>query len=74
MQISAPFGYKEVVPFQKNQKARLLAPGEVPEFARNGNAIPISHTEFQLVARDYPIVFTSGGTGGASSSGTGGGK
>ena len=60
MQIAPPFGYKEVVPFLKNQKARLLAPGEVPEFAQHGNALPISQTEFQAVGRDYPIVFTSG--------------
>lgn len=59
MQISPPFGYKEVVPFLKNQKVRLLAPGQVPEFAQHGNAIPISQTEFQPIARDYPIVFTS---------------
>jgi hypothetical protein len=58
MQISPPFGYKEVVPFLKTQKVRLLAPGQVPEFAQNGNAIPISLSEFQPVARDYPIVFT----------------
>ena len=58
MQIAPPFGYKEVVPFLKNQRVRLLAPGEVPEFARQGNAIPISLSEFQPVARDYPIVFT----------------
>ena len=62
MQISPPFGYKEVVPFLKTQKVRLLAPGEVPEFVQQGNAIPISMTEFQPVARDYPIVFTSDGT------------
>jgi SapC len=63
MQIAPPFGYKEVVPFLKTHKVRLLAPGEVPHFARSGNAIPISHTEFQLVAREYPIVFTSGDEG-----------
>ncbi len=59
MQISPPFGYREVVPFLKTHKVRLLAPGEVPEFAQRGNAVPISHTEFQLVARHYPIVFIS---------------
>src|SRR3954471_10594528 len=58
MQIAPPFGYKEVVPFLKNQKVRLLAPGEVPEFVQHGNAIPISLTEFQPVLHDYPIVFT----------------
>ncbi len=63
MQITPPFGYKEVVPLYKNQKVRLLAPGEIPEFARNLNAIPISYTEFALIAREYPIVFTSGDKG-----------
>ena len=63
MQIAPPFGYREVVPFLKTQKVRLLAPGEVPEFARRGNAIPISYTEFQLIAREYPIVFTTGDEG-----------
>ena len=59
MQISPPFGYKEVVPFLKNQKVRLPAAGEVPEFAQRGNAIPISLSEFQALAREYPIVFTA---------------
>lgn len=60
MQIAPPFGYQEVVPFLKTQKVRLLGAREVPGFAQRSNAIPISHTEFQLVAREYPIVFTSG--------------
>ncbi|HZO00323.1 MAG TPA: SapC family protein [Burkholderiales bacterium] len=63
MQISPPFGYKEVVPFLKTQKVRLLAPGEVPEFVQRGNAVPISHTEFQPIGRHYPIVFTTGDEG-----------
>jgi len=63
MQIAPPFGYTEVVPFLKTQKVRLLAPGEVPEFVQRGNAVPISHTEFQPIARHYPIVFTSGDAG-----------
>jgi len=64
MDISPPFGYTEVVPLYKNQKVRLLKPGEVPPFARELNAIPISFTEFALIAKDYPIVFTSGDKGG----------
>ena len=63
MQISPPFGYTEVVPFLKTQKVRLLSPGEVPPFVRQGNAVPISHSEFQPIARHYPIVFTSGDAG-----------
>jgi hypothetical protein len=63
MQIAPPFGYQEVVPFQKTRKVRLLAPGEVPEFVRTGNAVPVSLTEFQPAAHDYPIVFTTGDAG-----------
>ena len=63
MQISPPFGYREIVPFLKTQKVRLPAPGEVPEFVRQGNAIPVSFAEFQAVAREYPIVFTSSDNG-----------
>jgi hypothetical protein len=63
MQINPPFGYKKVAPLRREQKVRLLSPGEVPEFAKKLNAIPISYTEFAPVARDYPIVFTSGDEG-----------
>jgi hypothetical protein len=65
MQIAPPFGYTEVVPFLKTQKVRLLAAGQVPEFARRANAIPVSHTEFQPASRHYPIVFTSAEGGGS---------
>ncbi|MBK8063438.1 MAG: SapC family protein [Betaproteobacteria bacterium] len=63
MQISPPFGYKEVVPLYKNQKVRLLGRGGAPAFVHGLNAIPISFTEFPFVAREYPIVFTSGDKG-----------
>lgn len=63
MQIAPPFGYREVVPFLKTQKVRLLGAGEVPEFAQRGNAIPVSFTELQPAAREYPIVFTTGDGG-----------
>jgi hypothetical protein len=63
MQIAPPFGYREIVPFQKHHKVRLPAPGTVPEFAQRGNAIPISYAEFTPAMRDYPIVFTSGDKG-----------
>ena len=61
MQISPPFGYKQVVPFQKTHRVRLLAPGEAPEFVRQGAAIPISHSEFVPAGRHYPIVFIGDG-------------
>jgi hypothetical protein len=63
MQIAPPFGYGEIVPLQKTHKVRLPASGAVPEFVQRGNAMPISHTEVQPVARHYPIVFTSGDNG-----------
>jgi hypothetical protein len=63
MQIVPPFGYREVVPFQKSHRVRLPGVGEMPEFVRRGNAMPISHAEFLLVARDYPIVFATNDQG-----------
>jgi hypothetical protein len=61
MQIAPPFGYKEIVPFLKTQKVRLPAAGEAPAFVRESNAVPVSFTEFPLVGREYPIVFTGAG-------------
>lgn len=61
MTIAPPFGYKEIVPFLKTQKVRLPKAGELPAFVRESNAVPVSFTEFQLVGREYPIVFTAGG-------------
>jgi len=61
MNIQPPFGYKDIAPLDRAQKVRLLRPGEMPEFARRLNSIPISYTEFAIVAREYPIVFTAVG-------------
>jgi hypothetical protein len=58
MQISPPFGFREIVPLNREKKVRLLRPGEVPAFACAANAIPISYSEFARIAREYPIVFT----------------
>jgi hypothetical protein len=63
MQINPPFGYTDIVPLLKTHRVRLLKQGEVPEFARKLNAIPVSFTEFALAARDYPLVFTSSDRG-----------
>jgi hypothetical protein len=62
-QIAPPFGYQEVVPLLKTHRLRLPAAGEVPEFLRRANAVPLSHAEFQPVAREYPIVFTTADEG-----------
>jgi hypothetical protein len=63
MQINPPFGYKEIAPLYKNNKVKLPAPGTVPEFCKQLNAIPISYSEFSAACRDYPLVFTSGDNG-----------
>src|SRR5688572_20569766 len=63
MQISPPFGYSEVGPGLKTQEVHLLGTDEVPAFVLQGNALPISHSEFQPIARHYPLVFTSGDAG-----------
>jgi len=63
MQITPPFGYQKIVPLRRDHKVRLLAAGEIPEFARALNAIPISFAEFGPVTRDYPIAFASGDGG-----------
>jgi hypothetical protein len=63
MDITPPFGYQELVPLNRSNKVRLLKPGELPDFVKSLNAIPISYTEFALVAREYPIVFTSSSGG-----------
>ncbi len=63
MQISPPFGYGEIIPFLKNHQVKIPAPGQLPVFTQSLNAIPVSHTEFNVAHRDYPIVFSSGDEG-----------
>ena len=59
MDINPPFGFKEIVPFYKNQKVSLPDPGVLPDFLRTTNAVPISYTEFPVAFRDFPLVFVS---------------
>src|SRR5262245_45844045 len=61
--IAPPFGYRDIVPLQKTHRLVLPAAGAVPEFLQRANAVPISYTEVQPAARDYPLVFTSGDDG-----------
>jgi hypothetical protein len=58
MQITAPFGYDEIIPLQKQHRV-LMPAGNTPAFCRRVNAIAVSVSEFVAAARDYPIVFTS---------------
>jgi hypothetical protein len=59
MQINPPFGYQEIAPLYKNSKVRLPAPGALPAFCLQTNAIPLSFSEFGVACRDYPLAFTS---------------
>ncbi|MCX7891335.1 MAG: SapC family protein [Burkholderiales bacterium] len=63
MQITPPFGFREVVPLQRTHGVRLPAPGALPDFAPVTNAIPVSYSEFAVASHDYPIVFTSNDEG-----------
>lgn len=58
MQITAPYGYDEIVPLRKQHRV-LVPSGSTPEFCRRLNAIAISYSEFTAAGRDYPIVFAS---------------
>lgn len=58
MQITAPYGYDEIVPLRKQHRV-LLPSGTTPAFCRKLNALAISFSEFTAAARDYPIVFAS---------------
>jgi hypothetical protein len=59
MDINPPFGFKEIVPFYKNQKVSLPEAGVLPDFLRTTNAVPVSYTEFPVAYRDFPLVFVS---------------
>jgi hypothetical protein len=56
--ITAPYGYDEIVPLQKAHRVRKAA-GAAPAFCATLNAIALSLAEFTIAARDYPIVFAS---------------
>jgi hypothetical protein len=56
MQVTAPYGYGEIVPLRKEHRVRL---GADAAFAHRLNAVAISLAEFTAAARDYPIVFAS---------------
>jgi len=60
--ITAPFGYGEIVPLRKEHRV-LLPAGNTPAFCRKINALAVSMGEFAAAARDYPVVFVPAGTG-----------
>ncbi len=56
MQLTAPYGYDEIVPLARHHKV-LLPAGGTPAFCKTLSALGVSFAEFPLAARDYPIVF-----------------
>lgn len=58
MQITAPYGYDEIVPLQKTHRV-LLPAGTTPAFCRKLNALAVSVGEFVVAGRDYPLVFAT---------------
>jgi len=58
MKITAPFGYDDIVPLQKEHRV-LMPSGTTPAFCRKLNALALSFSEFAIASRDYPIVFTT---------------
>ena len=68
MQITAPFGYGEIVPLEKNHKVLLPGMGagggnSTPSFCRKLNAMALSFSEIIIASRDYPIVFSTADNG-----------
>lgn len=63
MQISPPYGYQEIVAFDRTKKVRLPHAGELPAFAGSTNAIPVSYVEFSVACHDYPLVFATSDNG-----------
>src|SRR5512134_112349 len=63
MTITPPFAYTEIVPLRKEHRVLVPQAGKIPPAFREINALPISLVEFDLVARDYPIVFVAGDNG-----------
>ena len=63
MDITAPYGYQEVVPLTKEHRVVLPADGKLPPVFRTMLVIPLSYTEISLASHDYPLVFVSGDQG-----------
>lgn len=63
MNIRPPYGYRDIVPLNRQHRVRLPQEGKVPEAFRSVNAVPLSFVEFALAARDYPVVFIPGDGG-----------
>ena len=63
MQITPPYGFKEIVPLTKLHRVLLPKGASVAMAFRTMNPMPVSYAEFPLASRDYPLVFISADQG-----------
>jgi hypothetical protein len=63
LSITPPFAYTEIVPLKKEHRVLVPQAGKIPAAFHELNALPVSLVEFQLAARDYPVVFVTGDSG-----------
>jgi len=63
MDITPPYAYSEIVPLTKEHRVLVPQARKIPPAFRPVNALPVSLVEFNLIARDYPIVFVTGDQG-----------
>jgi len=59
MQITPPYGYRDVTPLLKTHRVKWTPGRTLPEFALTTNALPVTMSEVPVAGHDYPIVFTS---------------
>jgi hypothetical protein len=57
MQITPPFGYREIVPFMQDQRVSRMPDNSLPEFVKHTNSLPISLSEVAEACHDFPLVF-----------------
>jgi len=57
MEITPPYGFKEIVPLTKTQRVLLAKNRAVPAAFHGMNPMPVSFVEFPVASRDYPLVF-----------------
>jgi len=59
MQITPPFGYREITPVMQDHRVRPVSPKSLPEFARTCNSLPVTLSEVVFACHDYPLMFVS---------------
>ena len=63
MEITPPYGFKEIVPLTKTQRVLLAKNRAVPAVFHSMNPMPVSYAEFPVASRDYPLVFITADQG-----------